>query len=189
MGEQHDITRLLQEWNDGDQDTLDRLFTLVYEELHLMAHNRLIYERHGHTLSTTDLVNEAYLKLVDQTRTDWKNRAHFMAIASQAMRRILVTYARNHYAQKRGGKKKPISLDETRIGMNTQAADLLDLDNALDRLSSYDERLPKVVECRFFGGLTEKETAQVLDISVRTVNRDWVKARAWLYKELYSDTT
>lgn len=187
MSIQQEITQLLLSWDTDDQNAIDQIFPIVYDELRRMAHNRLLNERPGHTLSTTDLVNETYLKLVDQTQIDWNSRTHFFAIASTAMRRILVDYARNYNAKKRGGKKKPITFNENEIEVKAQAADLIDLNDALDRLAVYKERLPKVVECRFFGGLTEKETARALNISPSTVRRDWAEARAWLHKELQAE--
>lgn len=182
-----DVTLILKDVRAGDRTVVDRLFALVYEELRRIAHAHLLRERRDHTLSTTALVHEAYLRLVDQTRVEWQDRAHFCAVAARAMRRILVDYARRRQAQKRGGKEQPLPLDEARVAVDEQATLLLSLDQALDRLSALNERLAAVVEYRFFGGLTEKETAEVLDVSARTVRRDWVKAKAWLYKELYPD--
>ena len=189
MGGDDDITRLLIAWRAGDEDALDQLFPRVYEELRHIAHRHLRREREGHTLSTTALVNEAYLKLVDQTRAQWTDRAHFFAVAARVMRRILVDYARRHQAKKRGGGTGPLTLDDEAVGSATLVADeraemLLALDDALKRLAEVDERLSKVVECRFFGGLTEEETADALSITARTVRRDWVKAKGWLHQAL-----
>ncbi len=182
-----DITGLVVDLRSGNPAVMDHLFPLVYDELRRIVHFHLSGERRDHTLSTTALVHEAYLKLVDQSRAEWQDRAHFCAVASKAMRRILIDYARRRNALKRGGSDQPISLDDNRIAIEEKAAVLLSLDEALDRLSDLDERCAKIVEFRFFGGLQEEEIAEVIDVSVRTVRRDWVKARAWLYKEMKSD--
>lgn len=187
---QHDITDALVALRHGAPDALDRLTPLVYEELRKIAHRQLGTERSGHTLSTTALVHEAYLKLVDQTRAQWSDRAQFFAIAARAMRRILVDYARRHKALRRGGAQSPLSLedlDSDAIAAAERADEFVALDEALERLTALDERLARVVECRFFAGLTEGETAEVLGVTPRTVARDWVKARGWLYQELHSD--
>jgi len=188
------ITELLVAWRGGDRAALDRLFPLVYEELRRISHRQLGAERAGHTLSTTALVHEAYLKLVDQTRAQWVDRAQFYAVAARAMRRILVDYARRHRAAKRGGDRERVSLDVQNLGeplaeapaaaADERADTLIALDDALARLAELDERLSRVVECRFFGGLTEEETAAVLGVTARTVRRDWVKAKAWLYRAM-----
>lgn len=175
-----------------DPGAMDHLMPLVYEQLRRVAHRQLDAEPTGHTLSTTALVHETYLKLADQTRADWRNRAQFFAIASGAMRRILIDYARRHRALRRGGRPDgppavPISLDEVQISVAERADALLALDEALDRLASLDERLARIVECRFFAGLTEAETATALGVSKRTVAREWVVARGWLYEELRGD--
>jgi RNA polymerase sigma factor (TIGR02999 family) len=175
------------------QDVLDRLAPLVYGELRKVAHRQLGAERAGHTLSTTALVHEAYLRLVDQTRAEWTDRAHFFAVAARAMRRILVDYARRHRALRRGGGWRPLSLESLADGdagamaAAERADELMALDEALERLAALDERLSRVVECRFFAGLTEAETAEVLGVTPRTVARDWVKARGWLHRELRGD--
>ena len=179
-----DITGLVIDLRSGSPSAVDDLFPLVYEELRRIAHFHLSGERQDHTLSTTALVHEVYIKLVDQTRTGWQDRAHFCAVASKAMRRILIDYARRRNAQKRGGSKSPISLDDREVAMKEKAAILVSLDEALDRLGDFDPRSAQVVEMRFFGGLSEQEIAEVTEVSVRTVRRDWAKARAWLYKEL-----
>ena len=178
------ITQLLLEVRAGDGLAMERLFPLIYEQLHGIAHHALHGERTGHTLATTDLVHEAYLKLVDQTRVQWQDRRHFFAVASRAMRRILVDYARRHATAKRGGARRPVTLDESIMTVDDRADTLVALNEALGHLEALDERLAKVVECRFFGGLTEAETAEVLGITARTVRRDWVKAKGWLYREL-----
>ena len=183
----HEATALLLELRGGDESVADALFPLLYDELRAIAHHQLKRERPSHTLSTTALVHEAYERLVDQTRTEWADRAHFCAVAARAMRRILVDYARRRQALKRGGNRQPLPLDEGRIAVEEQAELLISLDSALDRLAEFGERMSKVVELRFFGGLTEEETAEVLGVSVRTVRRDWVKAKAWLFQELYPE--
>jgi RNA polymerase sigma factor (TIGR02999 family) len=184
MTAEPDITGLLLAWRAGDRDALDRLFPLVYEELSRIAHRLLGHERADHTLSTTALVHEAYLKLVDQTRAQWVDRAHFFAVAARAMRRILVDYARQHRALKRGGERARVSMEDATSVADQRADTLLALDDALTRLAALDHRLSQVVECRFFGGLTEEETAEALAITPRTVRRDWVKAKGWLHQAL-----
>ena len=162
---------------------MDRLFPLVYDELRRIAHYQMAGERAGHTLETTGLVHETYLKLVDQTRVQWRDRGHFFRVASWAMRRILVDYARTSQALRRGGGQHPVTLNEEQAGTERGDA-LVALDEALDRLALVDRRLSRVVECRYFGGLTEEETAEALGVSARTVERDWIKARSWLRLEL-----
>ena len=186
------ITEALCAWRNGAPDAMDRLAPLVYEQLKHIAHRQLRAEPVGHTLSTTALVHEAYLKLVDQTRVDWQDRGHFYAVASGAMRRILVDYARRYRAERRGGghdgaPARPVPLDDTDIPVAERAEALIALDEALDRLGRFDAQQARVVECRFFGGLTEGETATALGISQRTVAREWVTARGWLFRELRRD--
>ena len=181
---QRDITGLLIAWGAGDGNAFERLFPLVYDELRRIAHRQLGRERAEHTLGTTALVHEAYLKLVDQTRAQLTDRAHFFAIAARAMRRILVDYARRHRALKRGGVAAQVSLDDATLLAAERADVLVALDEALDRLAEVDTRLSQVVECRFFGGLDEEESAEALGVTSRTVRRDWVKARTWLAREL-----
>jgi RNA polymerase sigma factor (TIGR02999 family) len=178
------ITDRLLEVRAGDDGAMERLFPLVYDQLRGIAHNALRGERTGHTLATTDLVHEAYLKLVDQTRVQWADRKHFFAVASQAMRRILVDYARRHATAKRGGNRQPVTLDESAMSVDDRADTLVALDDAMVRLEQLEPRLARVVECRFFAGFTEEETAMVLGMTDRTVRRDWVKAKGWLYQEL-----
>jgi len=177
------VTDLLLEIRGGDPQAMDRLFPLVYEELRRMAHAQLRRERPGHTLGTTGLVHETYVRLVDQTRVEWRDRSHFLLAAAWAMRRILVDYARRNRAARRGGGQVRLTLDD-----DAPAAErgemLLALDEALERLAALDPRLGRVVECRYFGGLTDQETADTLGVTRRTVQRDWVKARNWLYLEL-----
>jgi RNA polymerase sigma-70 factor, ECF subfamily len=186
------ITEALCALRNGVPDAMDRLAPLVYGRLRRIAHRQLRAEPVGHTLSTTALVHEAYLKLVDQTRAEWQDRGHFFAVASGAMRRILVDYARRYRAARRGGGEdgapvRPISLDDTEIPVDERAEALVALDEALERLGEFDARQARVVECRFFGGLTEEETAAALGISQRTVAREWVTARGWLFQELQRD--
>jgi len=180
----HEITQLLAEWSDGNQTALDKLYPLVYDELHRMARRYMNREPKGHTLQTTALINEAYVRLVDQKHVHWANRAHFFAISAQIMRRILIDHARRHAYAKRGGGAEKISLDETAIVAKERAPDLLVLDEALNRLAEIDPRRGQVVELRYFGGLNNEEIAGVLKISENTVTRDWNMARAWLYQEL-----
>jgi RNA polymerase sigma factor (TIGR02999 family) len=179
-----DITRLLAELSGGNSEVVNALLPLIYSELHGMAENQLRRERRDHTLSATALVHEAYLKLVDQSRVTWQNRAHFLGVASQAMRRILINYAQQRKAQKRGGDMIATTFDDDLLPRETRAEQLIDLDEALNRLKELDARQAQVVEYRFFGGLTHEEIAEVLGISVPTVQRDWRVARAWLSKEL-----
>jgi RNA polymerase sigma factor (TIGR02999 family) len=178
------VTQLLLELRDGGAGVMDRLFPLVYEELRRVAHRALRGERTGHTIGTTGLVHEAFLRLADQTRLEYRDRAHFYGIAARAMRHILVDYARRHRAAKRGGAHKVIVLDEALLGVEDRAEALVALDEALTDLEKLDPRLGQVVQCRFFGGLTEEETGEVLGVTARTVRRDWLKAKGWLYHQL-----
>lgn len=180
------ITRLLQKVREGDSGAFDRLMPLVYDELQEIARRQLRKERPGHTLDTSALTHEVYLKLVDQ-EVDWENRAHFFVLAARAMRQILIDYARKRNAQKRGGDWTRTTLSPRHLHTEVQMGEMLALDEVLDRLEDLDERASRVVELRFFGGMTEDEVAEVLDVSTRTVQRDWRKARAWLYKELYPE--
>ncbi len=188
MEPRHDITKLLEAHADGDRDALDALLPLIYEELHRIAEYRMRGERGGHTLSPTGLVHEAYLKLVRLDRMDWQNRTHFFAIASQAMRNILVDYAVRRKAQKRGGGRERVTLERLELAAEAELDDLVALDRAMKRLATFDARQARVVECRFFGGLTIEETAEALGISPATVSRDWTMARAWLNRELSTST-
>jgi RNA polymerase sigma factor (TIGR02999 family) len=169
---------------DGTSAAAESLFPLLYDELRRIAHRQLSGERAGHTLSTTALVHEAYVKLADQTRAQFASRSHFLAVAAQAMRRILVTHARKVRAEKRGGTWHRLDLDQVDIPVEERAEALVVLDGALDRLSTLNPRLSQVVECRFFGGMTEEETATALGVTERTVRRDWVKAKGWLLSDL-----
>lgn len=168
-------------------DGVHRLFPLVYEQLRRMASSHLSREATGHTLTTTDLVHEAYLQLAGQARAQWQSRAHFTSVAAMAMRRILVDHARAHRTVKHGGTLKRVPLESINAVVGDRADLLVTLDEALNRLRELDERQVRVVECRFFGGMTEDETAQALSISPRTAKRDWAKARSWLYQELYTN--
>ncbi|HEX6693452.1 MAG TPA: ECF-type sigma factor [Longimicrobiales bacterium] len=179
------VTEALVALRTRSPGAMDRLMPLVYEQLRRIAHGQMGLERAGHTLSTTGLVHEAYLRLVDQTQAQWQDRAQFFAIAAGAMRRILVDYARRHRAARRGGAALHVSVDDVEIAAPERAEAILSLDEALNRLSQLDERMAQVVECRFFGGLTEAETAAALDVSQRTVAREWAAARAWLFEELH----
>jgi RNA polymerase sigma factor (TIGR02999 family) len=180
----HELTGLLTAIRDGDPEAASRLMPLVYDELHAMAHRRLLRFRPGQTLNTTALVHEAYLKLVAPARADWQDRAHFLAIAATAMRYIVVDYARRRSAEKRGGGLHHTSLEVAKLGIENRAVEMLALDQALERLDRVSERLARVVEMLFFGGLTEEEAAEVLGVSARTVRRDWRKARAFLSRAL-----
>lgn len=178
------ITGLLIAWGEGDQSALAELTPLVYEELHRLAHHYMSGERAGHTLQTTALVNEAYVRLIDWKNVRWQNRAHFFAVSAQLMRRILVDFARARGYQKRGGGLHAVSLDQAAPISDEKGADLIALDEALVALAELDARQAKVVELRFFGGLTNDETAEVLKVSEGTVRRDWSLASAWLRREL-----
>jgi RNA polymerase sigma factor (TIGR02999 family) len=181
---QQEVTQLLQAWRGGERAALDRLMPLVQAELHRLAHIYMARERPGHTLQTSALVNEAYLRLIDIKKVDWQDRSHFFAISANVMRQVLMQHARARSAGKRGGGVARIELDEARVAVPESDESLLALDDALNRLAEVDPREAKVVEMRFFGGLSEPETAQVLGISERTVRRDWDHAKAWLYQEL-----
>ncbi len=180
----HEISQLLAEWSDGNQAALDQLYPLVYDELRRLAHRYLRRERKGHTLQTTALINEAYLRLVDQRHVRWENRSHFFGIAAKMMRRILVDHARRYEYAKRGGGAVKISLDEVAVVAKERARELLLLDEAIASLAKIDARRSHVVELRFFAGLSNEEIGEVLNISANTVMRDRNLARAWLYKEL-----
>ena len=183
------ITRLLHEWQDGSQDALDRLVPLVYDELHTLASRQLSREWRHDRPQTTTIVNEAYLKLFGQREIDWQNRGHFFAIAAQLMRRILVDHARHHLRQKRGGGSVPAPLDDAIAapGAPVDTIDALDLDRAIQKLEQLDPDQGRIVEMRFFGGLTVEETAAALGISPATVKREWALAKGWLYRELTGD--
>lgn len=178
------ITKLLKAHSSGDEKALDKLIPLVYDKMHDMAHFRMLSERNNHTFSTTDLLHEAYLKLIKFNRVNWEDRAHFFGMASQIMRNILVDYAVKKKAKKRGGDRKRVTLGEGSIKTEMDLDNILSIHQALEQLSKVDERQVRVVECRFFGGLTLEETAGALKISTATVSRDWKMAKAWLNREI-----
>ena len=182
----HEVTQLLAAWNSGDQVARDELMTVVYQELHRLAHHYMQRESPGHTLQTSALVNEAFLRLVDQRDVQWRNRAHFFGIAAQMMRRILVDHARSRQYAKRGGGAHEMSLDEALIVSDERSAEVMALDETLERLAAFDPRKSQIVEFRFFGGLSIEETAEVLAVSPGTVMRDWTLAKAWLRREMSS---
>ena len=179
-----DITAQLQAWGAGESSARERVFPLVYDELRRIAHRQLQRERSGHTLDTTALVHEAYLRLASPTSRNFQDRSHFFAVAAIAMRRILVDYARRHRTGKRGDAPRRVSLTDTTLVADTRADTLLAVDEALTELARIDPRLSRVVECRFFAGLTEEETADILGVTARTVRRDWTKAKGWLHRTL-----
>lgn len=179
-----DVTRLLVRWSNGDQTALDELLPLIHDELRQRARRYLRRENPGHTLQSTALVNEAYLRLIDQRQVQWQNRAHFFGIAAQLMRRILIDHARKAHYQKRGGGAIRVSLDETAAVTEARAAELLAVEEALEKLTTLDARKGRLVELRFFGGLTEEEAAEVLGVSAPTAQREWRAAKAWLHRLL-----
>ena len=179
-----EITELLVAWSSGDESALARLTPLVYDELHRLAHHYMSGERTGHTLQTTALVNEAYLRLIDWKNVRWQNRAHFFGVSAQLMRRILVDFARSRGYEKRGAGARPIAIDHAAAVADDKGTDMVALDEALKVLAELDERQSRIVELRFFGGLTNDEVAEVLKVSEATVRRDWSLARAWLHREL-----
>jgi len=181
---QQEVTQLLGDWSGGDEGALEKLIPLVQPELHRLAHRYMRRERTGHTLQTTALLNEAYLQLVDDSTRNWQNRTHFMAGAAQLMRRIMVDHARERCSLKRGGGALRVTLDDTALVTEKRSEELLALDEALERLTAEDPRKSRIVELRYFGGLTEEETAAFLKLSDRTVRREWRMARTWLYRAL-----
>lgn len=178
------LTELLREASNGNRAALDQLVPRLYQELRHLAHRRLQQERQDHTLSTTALVHEAYLKLIDQERVAWRDRAHFFGVAAQMMRRILIDYARTAQRLKRGGGQVAVALEDDLVAAPDRSAEVLAIDEALTRLARLDPQQARVVECRFFGGMTVEETAEALGISTATVKRDWKVARLWLYREV-----
>jgi RNA polymerase sigma factor (TIGR02999 family) len=182
----HRVTQLLADWSHGDNAALAELTPLIYDELRRLAHYQMAGQRLNHTLQTTALVNEAYLRLADQTNPSWQNRAHFFAVAARAMRQILVDYARSQQSQKRGGGALKVELDEAAIVSPEQSKEIVDLHEALERLATLDSRKAQVVELKYFGGLNYDEMAEVLKISRITVRRDWEFAKLWLYTELHN---
>jgi RNA polymerase sigma factor (TIGR02999 family) len=181
---QQQVTQLLRDWSGGDERALGKLIPLVQPELHRLAHHYMSRERAGHTLQTTALLDEAYLRLVDNAKRDWQNRTHFVAAAAQLMRRIMVDHARERQALKRGGGTPKVTLDEAALVTETRSQELLALDEALEKLALQDPRKNQIVELRYFGGLTVEETAEFLSLSQRTVEREWNMAKAWLYRAL-----
>ncbi len=184
---QQEVTQLLGDWRGGDERALERLLPLVQPELHRLAHHYMDRERAGHTLQTTALLNEAYLRLLDKTRPAWHDRTHFIAAAAQLMRRIMVDHARERSSHKRGGGALRVTLDEAALVTNTRSEELLALDDALERLAAQDARKSQIVELRYFGGMTVDETAEFLKLSSRTVEREWNMAKAWLARALSGD--
>jgi len=180
----HEITQLLLAWHDGDQQALDRLVPLVETELRRLARAYMSRERASHTLQTTALINEAYLRLIDARNVQWQSRAHFYGIAAQVMRRILVEFARKRKYRKRGGSSYQVTFNEALVVTEAEDPNVLALDEALNELAKIDERKARVVEMRFFGGLTEKETAVALNVSAETARRDWRLAKSWLLRQL-----
>lgn len=180
----HEVTRLLLNWSKGDRASLDQLMPVVYRELRKLAASYLRGERPGHTLQPTALINEAYLRLIDQTFPEWQDRKHFYGVAAQLMRQILVEHARSHGAAKRGGGVQNLALDEALDYSRERASELVELDGALTELAALDERKARIIELRYFGGLSVEETAGLLDISAATVGREQRMAQAWLHREL-----
>jgi len=181
-----EVTQLLHAWRGGDRAALNRLIPLIHDELHRLAHIYMLRERVGHTLQTTALLNEAYLRLVDANQIPFENRTHFFAVSANLMRRILVDFARSRGYQKRGGNIVKVEFEDGRIPAPDRGTDVVELDEALNALAEFDAREAKVVELRFFGGLNEEETAEALGVSLRTVQRDWTLAKAWLQREMRS---
>ncbi|HXC70301.1 MAG TPA: sigma-70 family RNA polymerase sigma factor [Pyrinomonadaceae bacterium] len=184
MTQTHELTQLLIDWSNGDRAALDKLMPLIDEELRRLAHRYMTRERAGHTLQTTALVNEAFLRLVNRKNLQWQNRAHFFGIAAQLMRTILVDHARSHASAKRGGGARKLELDEAMVISQQKAAEVIALDDALKQLALLDPQQSRIVELRFFGGLTVEEAAEVLQVSPATIKREWSTAKAWLYHEL-----
>lgn len=182
--ESNEITQYLQDWRNGNASALDEILPLVYDELRKIARRYRAKERGEHTLQTTEIINEAYLKLLNQKENDWQDRAHFFAVASRVMRNLLVDYARTKNYQKRGNGAEKVSLEEVALFTPEPDAQILALDEALNNLAKFDQRKSKLVELRYFGGLSTQETAEVLGVSEITVKREWLKAKAWLYNEL-----
>jgi RNA polymerase sigma factor (TIGR02999 family) len=181
---QQEVTKLLGDWSGGDEGALEKLIPLVQPELHRLAHHYMSRERPGHTLQTTAILNEAYLRMVDNTKPLWQSRTHFVAAVAQLMRRVMVDHAREHQSLKRGGGALKVTLDEAALVTQTRSEELLALDEALETLTAQDPRKCQIVELRYFGGLTVEETAEFLKLSQRTVEREWNMAKAWLYRAL-----
>jgi len=188
MSASEEITRLLQSWSDGDAQALEKLTPVLYKELHRIAHRYMRQERPGHTLQTTALINEAYLRLIGWKNVRWENRAHFFGVSAQLMRKILVDFARSRNYAKRGAGARVVSLEDAPTVLRDRAGDILALDEALQRLAAIDFRKSQIVELRFFGGLTLDETAEVMKVSSRTIRRDWDLAKVWLAREISAET-
>lgn len=188
MLSQHQVTNLLLAWSQGEDSALEKLVPLIYSELHRLAHRHMVGERPNHTLQTTALVNEAYLRLIDCQRVNWRDRAHFLALSAELVRRVLIDHARSRRCQKRGGAAIKVSFDEGCVSSRQPITDWLALDQSLRVLAELDPRKSRVVELRFFGGLSVKETAEVLQVSEDTIMRDWRLAKAWLLKELSGES-
>lgn len=183
----HNVTELLTEWQQGDAAALDKLTPLVYDEVRRIAHRYVKRERNGHTLQTTELVNEAYTRLLGKQKIEWQNRSHFFGVTAQVMRHILIDHARRRHYAKHGGDTQQVSLDEAAVMSHQRAAELVALDEALDELAKLDPRKSRVVELRYFGGLSLEETAEALQVSLMTVRRDWRAAKAWLFRMLNAE--
>jgi len=181
------LPELVRRWNEGEQDVLDEIVELLYDDLRIIAHRHLTLERDDHTLSTTALVHEAYVKLSERTGSVWQGRSQFFALVSKVMRHLLIDYARRRHSLRRGGNEIHVPLDEGRAGVDSELVELLSLDQALDRLEERNERMARIVECRFFGGMPHSEIADAIGVSTRTVERDWMRARAYLYTLLAKD--
>lgn len=187
MADTQTVTQILKASRDGNREAVDRLFSILYDELRRVAHRQLANQQNRATLNTTALINEAYLRMVDQTQVDWQDRTHFFAYAARTMRTIVVSHARRRSARKRGGHLQRVSFEERDLPVETQADVIVAVDDALTRLADVSERLSTIVEYRFFGGMSIAETAAALGVSDRTVRRDWTKAKAWLYGALYGE--
>jgi RNA polymerase sigma-70 factor, ECF subfamily len=189
MRSQHEVTRLLLDWRGGDRAALDQLVPIVQGELRRLARHYMRGERDDHTLQTSALINEAYLRLVDHKNIDWQNRAHFFGVAAQAMRRVLIDHARSRGYQKRGGRKRVVNLDDAAMVAEERASELVALDEALGELERFAPRKAQIVELRYFGGLTGEEIAEVLDLSEATVQRDWQAAKLWLLRVMRGESS
>ena len=188
MSASQEITRLLQDWSNGDEQALEKLTPVLYKELHRMAHRYMRQERPGHTLQTTALINEAYLRLIGWKNARWHNRAQFFGVSAQLMRKILVDFARSRNYAKRGAGARFISIEQAQVGSRDRARDILALDDALKQLDAIDPRKSQIVELRFFGGLSLEETAEILKVSSRTIRREWELAKVWLGREMSAET-
>ena len=187
MSDLDKLPELVQRWNEGEQEVLDDIVELLYDDLRIIARRHLSFERDDHTLTTTALVHEAYVKLSERTGSVWQGRSQFFALVSKVMRHLLIDYARRRHSLRRGGNEIHVPLDEGRAGVDSELVELLSLDQALDRLEERNERMARIVECRFFGGMPHAEIAEAIGVSTRTVERDWMRARAYLYTLLVND--